>query len=365
MKIKEIIDYLASIAPLSYQESYDNSGLIVGDSNKEVTGVLIALDSTEAIIDEAIAKGCNLVLVHHPIVFGGLKTFTGKNYVERVVINAIKNDIAIYAAHTNFDNMSKNGVNAKIAQKLGLVQPQILVPKKGVLKKLYTFVPTSAAEQVRQALFDAGAGNIGNYSDCSFATEGKGSFRANDTAKPFVGTIGVRHDELEQKIEVVFEAYLQNRILTALFKAHPYEEVAYDLVVLDNHYQNIGSGIVGNLEKPMAAMDFLNLLKLQMKTDCIRYTALCKNEIKRVAVCGGAGSFLLQHAINAQADIFITADYKYHQFFDAENHLIIADIGHYESEQFTIELFYEIITQKFLNFAVHCTEVNTNPINYL
>lgn len=365
MKIKDLTDYIASIAPLVYQESYDNAGLIVGDSNQELTGVLIALDCIESVVDEAIAKKCNLILAHHPIVFGGLKSFTGKNYVERVVIKAIKNDIAIYAAHTNLDNMYIHGVNAKIAQKIGLTKTQVLSPQKGLLKKLYVFTPHHAVEKVSQALFDAGAGNISNYSECSFKTEGLGSFKANDKANPTIGEIGLRHYEPEQKIEVIFPAYLQNAIIKAMKLAHPYEEVAYDILSLDNQYDTIGAGMIGELEQSMPAMDFLKMLKEKMKTNCIRYTNIGSKEIKRVAVCGGAGSFLLKNAIAAQADIFITADYKYHQFFDAENRIIIADIGHYESEQFTIELFYELITQKFINFAVHCTEINTNPINYL
>ena len=365
MKIREVTQYIATIAPPSYQESYDNAGLIVGDANREITGVLIALDTIEEVIDEAIAKKCNLIVAHHPIVFGGLKTFTGKNYVERVVMKAIKHDVAIYVAHTNLDNVYEHGVNGKIAEKLALTNTRILAPKKGILRKLYVFVPENAVEAVSQALFDAGAGHIGNYSECSFSSAGKGSFKAAENANPTLGKIGERHYESEQKIEVIFPAHLQGRIVAALQRAHPYEEVAYDVVALENKHQKVGAGIVGDLEQPMPALDFLKLVKATMKTGCVRYTNLCKSEIKRVAVCGGAGSFLLRNAIGAQADVFITADYKYHQFFDAENRIIIADIGHYESEQFTIELFYELITQKFLNFAVHCTEVNTNPINYL
>ncbi|BDS13837.1 Nif3-like dinuclear metal center hexameric protein [Aureispira anguillae] len=365
MKIKNIITYIESIAPPSFQESYDNAGLIVGDSNKEVTGVLIALDTIEAVIDEAIAKQCNLVIAHHPIVFGGLKRFTGSNYVERVIIKAIQHDIAIYAAHTNLDNVYKNGVNSKIAEKIGLINTRILAPKKGLLKKIYTFVPKHATQQVEQALFEAGAGNLGNYSECSFSVEGKGAFKGNEQSNPTLGNVGERHYEKEDKVEVIFPAHLEAKVIRALLAAHPYEEVAYDIVALGNQYKEIGAGLIGELKTPMEPMAFLKMLKQRMKTDCVRYTALCKKEIKSVALCGGAGSFLLKNATRAQADLFITGDYKYHQFFDAENRIIIADIGHYESEQFTIELFYELLTQKFRNFAVHCTEINTNPINYL
>lgn len=365
MKIKNVVDYIASIAPPSFQESYDNAGLIVGDKNVAVTGVLIALDTIEAVIDEAIAKQCNLVIAHHPIVFGGLKTFTGKNYVERVVIKAIKNDIAIYAAHTNLDNVYQYGVNSKIAQQLNLVNTRILAPKRGLLKKMHVFVPKIATERIKQALFAAGAGHIGNYSECSFSVEGTGTFRGNEASNPVVGNVGERHHEQEDKLEVIFPKHIEDVVVQALLKAHPYEEVAYDLVEVTNQYNAVGSGLIGALEKPIESMTFLKLLKEKMKTDCVRYTAVCKAEVKTVALCGGAGSFLLRNALSAQADIFITGDYKYHQFFDAENRIIIADIGHYESEQFTIELFYELLTQKFRNFAIHCTEINTNPINYL
>ncbi|MGH1337787.1 MAG: Nif3-like dinuclear metal center hexameric protein [Aureispira sp.] len=365
MRIKEVTQYLNEIAPLSYQESYDNAGLLVGDANQEVTGILIALDTIEAVLDEAIEMGCNLIVAHHPIVFGGLKKFTGRNYVERVIIKAIKNDLAIYVAHTNLDNVLKNGVNGKIAQKLGLTSSRILAPKRGLLKKLQTFVPHKDKEAVANALFKAGAGTLGNYTECSFQVEGIGTFKGEKGARPTVGTIGQQHQEEETRLEVLVPAQQQGAILSALQQAHPYEEVAYDLLALDNVHPQVGAGVIGELEEAMEPLEFLKFLKQQMQTNCVRYTALCRPTIKRVAVCGGAGSFLLSQAKRAGADVFITADYKYHQFFDADQALIIADIGHYESEQFTIELFYELLTQKFTNFAIHCTKVTTNPINYL
>lgn len=365
MQIKDLVRYLEQIAPSVYQESYDNAGLIVGDPNQMITGVLIALDSTEAVLEEAIQKQCNIVVAHHPIVFGGLKTFTGKNYVERVVMKAIKHDIAIYAAHTNLDNVYENGVNGKIAEKLGLEQCRILSPKRGILQKLCVFVPETAIDAVRDALFEAGAGYIGNYSECSFASKGEGSFKGNATSNPHVGEPNKRHYEPEQKLEVVVPKAQTGQVIGALLQAHPYEEVAYDLLPLNNNHEQVGSGMVGNLAVPMESTAFLKLVKEQLNTACIRHTAICTPTVQRVAVCGGAGSFLLNQAIRAKADVFITGDYKYHQFFDAENRIIIADVGHYESEQFTIELFYELLTQKFLNFAIHCTEVNTNPVNYL
>jgi dinuclear metal center YbgI/SA1388 family protein len=364
MKIQRLLKYMEQIAPPAYQESYDNSGLIVGDPNEKITGVLLCLDSIEAVIDEAIEKGCNLVIAHHPIVFGGLKRFNGKNYIERVVIKAIKNDIAIYACHTNLDNVQA-GVNAKIAEKIGLINTKILAPKSKLIKKLAVFVPANNADKVRNALFEAGAGQIGNYDEASFNSVGAGTFRAGENAKPHVGEIGKRHIEAELKIEVIFSFDKQNKIIAAMQKAHPYEEVAYNIYSLDNAHQGIGSGMIGELPEYMETLPFLQHLKETMQTDCIRYTEPLKNPVRRVAVCGGSGQFLLRQAIAQNADVFVTADFKYHQFFDAENKIVIADIGHFESEQFTIELFYDLITKKFDTFAVYCTEVNTNPVNYL
>ncbi len=364
MKLKEITDHLETYAPLAYQESYDNSGLICGDDAMDITAALICLDSTEAVIDEAITKGCNLVIAHHPIVFSGLKKFNGKNYVERVIIKAIKNNIAIYAAHTNVDNVY-NGVNAKIAEKLGLIKGTILAPQNNLLKKLITFCPEGKAEEVHKALFAAGAGHIGNYDQCSFNSHGTGTFRAGEGSHPYVGEQGKQHREKETKIEIIYTLHSESRVIKALIKAHPYEEPAYDLISLTNTNDRVGAGIIGELPTEVDEMSFLKQLKQSMKTDCIRYTALRDKNVKKVAVCGGSGSFLLNNAIQSGADIFVTSDFKYHQFFDAENRIVIADIGHYESEQFTTELFYDILKKKFNTFALHLSKINTNPINYL
>lgn len=364
MKIKEVIQVLEAYAPLQYQESYDNAGLIFGDAGWEVTNVLLTLDATEEVIDEAITKGCNLVVAHHPIVFGGLKKINGKSYVERVAIKAIKHDIAVYAAHTNLDNV-RNGVCAQMADILGLEQQQVLQPKSGLLKKLYTFVPAADAEKVRAALFAAGAGDIGQYSECSFNAEGQGTFKGGAGTNPYVGTPGERHFEAEIKLEVIFPVYLESRILQALVNSHPYEEVAYDVISLDNAYQQVGSGLIGVLPQAMDELDFLQYVKQQFKTGCVRYTPLRGRQVKKVALCGGAGSFLLKRAIGAGADAYISADFKYHEFFDADNQIVIADIGHFESEQFTVELFYHILTEKFRNFAPLKSTIKTNPVNYL
>ena len=365
MKLKEITDCIEAYSPLAYQESYDNAGLICGNHNMDITSALICLDSTEAVIDEAIANGCNLVIAHHPIVFSGLKKFNGKNYVERVIIKAIQNNIAIYAAHTNLDNVH-NGVNSKIAEKLGLINCKVLVPSRNAtLKKLITFCPEENAEEIRTALFNAAAGHISNYTECSFNTAGIGTFRAGEGSNPFVGKKGERHREKEMKIETIYPQHIESQLLIALFKVHPYEEVAYDLLPITNSHNQIGAGLIGELPVETGEMDFLSGLKKIMKVDCLRYTALRDKKLKTVAVCGGSGSFLLADAIKSGADIFVTADFKYHQFFDAENRIVIADIGHYESEQFTSDLFYEILKKKFSTFAFVISKINTNPIKYL
>ena len=362
-KLQEIIDALEDFAPLHYQESYDNSGLIVGDRLCDVQNALLTLDCTEAVIDEAIEKNIQLIIAHHPIVFTGLKSLTGKNYIEKVIIKAIKHDIAIYAAHTNLDHVY-SGVNHKIAEKLQLKNLSILDPKKDTLWQLYVYVPNTHAEKVRNALFDAGAGAIGNYSACSFNTQGIGTFLPSENANPFIGQKNTLAQEEEIKIEVILSEEKKEMVLKAMFSNHPYEEIAYGFISLENKNQYIGAGMLGELNDEMTEIQFLAFLKTTMKTSCIRHTQLRNRPIKKVAICVGSGSFLLNHAIKAQADILITADFKYHQFFDAENKLVIADIGHYESEQFTAEIFYDVLSNKFPNFALQITSVNTNPIIY-
>lgn len=364
MKIKDITNIIEDFAPLSYQESYDNSGLIVGNNNDEVTGVLICLDCVEEIIEEALATDCNLIIAHHPIIFSGLKQLNGTTYIQRTVIKAIKNNIAIYAAHTNLDSV-QNGVSFKIAGKIGVKNCQILQPKKSLLSKVVTYCPTDKAEEVRKAMFDAGAGNIGNYSECSYNLEGEGTFKGKDGTNPYVGNVGEQHQEKETRIETVVPSYKLSKVINSLIAAHPYEEVAYDVYQLENKHPNVGSGIIGELEVEEDEKEFLNRLKNELKTDCVRYTSLRGKKIKKVAICGGSGSFLLNDAINVGADVFITGDFKYHQFFDAEDNIIIADVGHYESEQFTSELIYEILNEKIPNFAIRLTKKNTNPVNYL
>jgi dinuclear metal center YbgI/SA1388 family protein len=363
MIVKDVVAKLEELAPKSLQESYDNAGLLVGNPNMKVSGITVSLDCTEAVIDDAIASNCNLIVSHHPIVFKGLKSLTGKNYVERTVIKAIENGIALYAIHTNLDNISA-GVNNKIAERLGLIKCRILAAKAGLLRKLIVFCPEKDVEKVSNAMFSAGAGQIGKYDNCSFSTAGTGTFRAGKNANPTVGQIGELRKENEVKLEVILPDYAQSKVIAAMKSAHPYEEVAYDLFVLSNEHQDIGSGLIGNLPRPLSEREFLSLLKEKMLTGCIRHTQFTGKEVSSVALCGGSGSFLLGNVIASGADVYVSADFKYHEFFDAEGRLLIADIGHYESEQFTMHLLHDFLTENFHTFAVRLTEVNTNPLNY-
>lgn len=362
MIVNDIINIFENYAPSQLQESYDNSGLITGNKEQEISNILITLDCTEEVVDEAIANNCNIIIAHHPIIFSGLKKINGKNYVERVIIKAIKNDIALYAVHTNLDNVS-NGVNGKIAEKLLLKNTKVLAPKNSIFKKLITYVPILHFESVQNALFEAGAGHIGNYSDCGFSQTGNGTFKANELAKPFVGEKDIRHVENEIRFETIIPIYLQNKIIQRLHEVHPYEEVAFELIATENTYDIIGSGLIGELENEVSPNEFLKMLKEKMELNVIKFTPFSKN-IKKIALCGGAGQFLLKNAINQGADAFISSDFKYHEFFDAEKSLMIADIGHYESEKFTKELMFDLIMKKNPTFAVLLSKTNTNPVNY-
>ncbi len=363
MKIDAIVNYLESMAPPVLQEGYDNAGLLTGNQAWECTGVLCTLDSTEAIIEEAIQKKCNLIIAHHPIIFKGLKKINGKNYVEKTVIAAIKNDIAIYAIHTNLDNVI-SGVNSSLASRLGLLNCSVLTCKDSTLMKLFTFVPLAYADKVLEAIFKAGAGYIGNYSDCSFGVDGTGTYKAGEGTDPFAGKIGTRHAEPETKIEVLFPAHLEKNIIHVLKSVHPYEEMAYDLINLANEHPGIGAGLIGQLPEPVSETAFLSKLKELFGLKVIRHSALTGKPIQKVALCGGAGSFLISKALALGADVFVTADLKYHEFFDANDRLVICDIGHYESEQFTINLLSDILRQKFPTFAVLKPDTQTNPVNY-
>jgi dinuclear metal center YbgI/SA1388 family protein len=364
MKIKEIISVLEEMAPLAYAEDFDNVGLLVGDQDTEATGVLVCHDALENIIDEAIAKKCNLVVCFHPILFSGLKKITGKNYVERAVIKAIKNDIAIYAVHTALDN-HQQGVNKIFCDSLDLINTKILIPKQHFIRKLVTFTIAENAEAVRNALFDAGAGTIGNYENCSFNSKGIGTYMGNEHSNPQIGERFEFVEGEEIKIEVTFEKHLENKILKALFKSHSYEEVAYEIYDLRNQHQNIGLGMIGELKKPMDEKELLLFVKEKMQCGGIRHSAFTGKEVRKIAVLGGAGSFAIKNAIQAGADVFLTADLKYHQFYEAENTLLLADIGHFESERYTKNYIVDYLRKKILNFAVILSEENSNPVKYL
>lgn len=361
--IEKIISELENWAPTAYQESYDNAGLLTGSPEWMVSGVLLTLDVTEEVVAEAISKKANLIVAHHPVVFKGLRRLNGNSYVERAVITAVKNDIAIYAIHTNLDNVA-TGVNRKIAEKLKLKDIQILAPKTGELTKLSFFVPVESTQPVLDALFAAGAGSIGAYSECSFQVEGTGTFRPDGSARPHIGSQNQLASVKENRVEVMLPAYLKAKILSVLKQVHPYEEVAYYLQPLLNENQEVGAGAVGQLDPGLEMGDFLRFLKENMGLEVFKHTKPLDKKVRKVAVCGGSGSFLLKNAIRSGADVFVTSDFKYHEFFDAENHLMICDIGHYESEVFTKDLLYTYLLEKFDNFALYLSEVNTNPVTY-
>ena len=364
MIISQITDHLERLAPPAWQESYDNAGLLTGSPGWDCRGVLVSLDTTEEVVLEARARGCNLVVSHHPIIFGGLKKITGKNYVERAVISAIKNDIALYAIHTNLDNMAIEGVNGRIADKLGLVDRKVLAPKAATLCKLICWVPVGYMETVRAALFAAGAGNIGGYSECSYSVEGTGTFKGAEGTQPFVGEIGRRHEEKEARLEVILPVHLVRPVIAAMVAAHPYEEVAYDVIPLANTADGIGAGLVGELESPLEEEALLGRLCALFQVPVVRHTRLTGKPVKKVAVCGGAGSGLISNALSAGVHFYITSDVKYHEFFDANDRMVLADIGHFESEQYTVDLLIDVLREKFSNFAVLKSDTRTNPVHY-
>lgn len=364
MKIKDIVPVLEDLAPLGYAESFDNVGLLVGSYDDEVTGILVCHDALEEVVAEAIALKCNFIVCFHPILFSGLKKLNGKNYVERAVMSAIKNDIAIYAIHTALDN-HQEGVNKILCDVLGLQNSKVLIPKSNYIQKLVTYVPKEHLSPLREALFKAGGGAIGNYEECDFRSEGVGSFKGNEKSNPQVGVRGERVEAEEIKLEVLFEKHLQSRILKSLWSHHPYEEVAYEIYNLENRLQNVGMGRIGEFEEALDEEVFLQRVKNKLDAPGIRYSKLLDKPIRKVAVLGGSGSFAIQDAIQQGADAFVTADLKYHQFYEAENQLVLADIGHFESERFTKNYIVEYLSKKMPNFAVILSTVNTNPVNYL
>jgi len=364
MKISQIIETIEDFAPLDLQESFDNSGLQVGNISQKLKGILLCLDVTEEVLEEAMELDCNLIISHHPLLFKPVKKLTGKTYIERCVTKACKNDLVIYAAHTNIDN-AFGGLNFYLAEKLGLQNLRILSPKKDGLLKFVTFVPEAQAETVRNALFGAGAGCIGDYDSCSFNVSGAGTFRAGEQTNPFVGNRLELHTEPEIRIETIVPAHKKSAILRTLLAVHPYEEPAYDFYPLDNKWNRAGSGVVGELPYPEEEEAFLQRLKSIFKLQSLKHSPYTGKKIREVALCGGSGAFLIPDAIAYGADVFITGEAKYNDYYDVENRILLAVIGHYESEIVTKELFYDIITKKITNFAVHFSTTNSNPVNYL
>ena len=363
MLVKDILNCITEIAPLQWQESYDNAGLQVGDLNAEAHKALICLDINDEIVDEAITKNCDVIVSHHPLIFKGLKHLTPQSYIERAVMKAIKHDIAMISMHTNLDN-SYLGVSRMLAERLGLKKLHILQPMQDFLRKLVVFVPFSAVEKVRQAMFEAGAGCIGNYDSCSFNTQGQGSFRAGETAHPSVGEVGKLHFEDEVRIETVVPKHALNQVIAAMLKVHPYEEVAYDVFPMEIEYAHAGVGMVGEFENPMEEADFLSLVANQIDSTCLRHSALIGRKIKKVALCGGSGSPFMGDALRNHVDAYLTADIKYHDFFVPEGRFLLVDGGHFETEQFTKELLCELIRKKFPTFAAVIAETNTNAVHY-
>ena len=364
MKIHQITQILEEWAPLHYAEDFDNVGLLVGNPKDEVGGILVTHDCLEEVVDEAIERNCNLIVCFHPIIFKGLKRFTGNSHVVRAVRKAIKNDVAIYAIHTALDNQA-HGVSFGLSRALGLTNSSVLLPKENTVEKLNFYVPQAQAEQVRNALFAAGAGKLGNYDECSFSSDGKGSFRPSQNSTPYVGKKGERHIEDELQIQMVFQKHLASQIIEALLSSHPYEEVAYEISSLTNPNQNLGMGMIGHLPKSMKPSSFLDFVKKTLGTPSLRHSHLGTKDIERVAVLGGSGSFAIQAAKSKKADAYITADLKYHDFYEGNQSFLLVDAGHYETEQHTKKLILNHLTEKLPNFAILLSEVDTNPIKYL
>ncbi|WGH26861.1 MAG: Nif3-like dinuclear metal center hexameric protein [Candidatus Bostrichicola ureolyticus] len=359
MKVKDVTNAVDKLAYPEYAENYDNVGLLIGDYDNNISKILITLDITEAVLKEAIDNKYNLIISYHPIIFNGIKKIIGSNYRERIIISAIKHDISIYVIHTNLDVMP-NGTNYYIGKRLGLIKQKILIPKLGCIKKLTTYVPKKYANIVRTSLFKVGAGNIGNYDYCSFNLEGIGSFRGKKDSNPFIGNKGEINFKEETCINVIFPRHKERLVIEAMIKNHPYEDVAYEVFDINNQY--FGLGTVGFLKESMSEKYFFSFLKEKMCTNNIRHSSFLNKPIKKVALIGGSGSFGLFYAKEVNADIFISSDFKYHHFF--ETNILIADIGHYESEQFTKDLIETYLRDKFPNLVIFKSKINTNPVNY-
>ena len=363
MIVKDVIDFLNYYAPLDYAEDFDNAGLLVGDEKNKVSGILICHDSITEVIDEAINLGYNLVVSFHPILFKGITKLTPNNYVNKSIIKAVKNNISIFSTHTALDN-SKFGVNMQLCKELGVSNPRILHPKNGTIKKLTTYIPKENAEKLKKELFKSGAGSIGKYEHCSFSFEGHGTFKGNQESNPSIGKKLEDTDQKEICINITYLKHLEKKVLNSLKEYHPYEEIAYEINTLENTNKNIGLGMYGDIQNKMDEKEFLSYLKKKLKVKFLKHSKLLQKKVKRIALLGGSGSFGIEKAISVGADVYITSDLKYHDYFRAEKSILLVDVGHYESEQYTNKLMYKILTKKFPNFAIALTKINTNPVNY-
>ena len=364
MKLKELCSYLDSAVPLSFQEGYDNSGLQLGLPDKEISSALLTVDVTEEVLDEAAYAGCDIIVSHHPVIFACLKRLSGQSLAERILLKAIRLDIAIYSSHTNLDVIN-NGVSRKMAEKMDLMNVKVLSPLRNRLLKLVTYVPDNHLDKVKEAIFEAGAGLTGGYDNCGFSSQGTGSFRGSESTNPFVGEKGKVHFEKETRFETVLYSHLKDKVVNALLEAHPYEEPAYDIYLLENENIEAGMGCTGELSEAMEEGEFLKFISELFTAKSLRYSGLTGKKIKKVALCGGSGGFLLNDALYAGADAFVTAEIKYHSYFETGKKMLLADIGHYESEKFSAEILYDLIIKKFPKSALRFSEINTNPINYL
>jgi dinuclear metal center YbgI/SA1388 family protein len=364
MKVKDIASWLDTAVPLSFQESWDNSGLQIGNPETEISSALLTLDVTEEVVDEAISENCQMIISHHPVIFSGLKKITGSSSTDRIIIKALRDDIAIYSSHTNLDVFS-NGVSRKMAEKIGLCNVTPLSPLRERLLKLVTFVPESHIDRVSEALFGAGAGHIGNYDYCGFTISGTGSFRAGPDSSPFVGEKGKIHHENEVRLETIMFSHLRESVVKALRGSHPYEEPAFDIYPLSNYTTEEGLGCKGEFSGPVEEKMLIEMVSSVFGSKSVRYSGLTGRPVIMTALCGGSGSSLLGDAISSGAGAFITGDVRYHTFIEASGRILLIDAGHFETEKFATEILYDLIIKKFPKFALRFSNKNSNPINYL
>jgi dinuclear metal center YbgI/SA1388 family protein len=365
--IRDIADALEQWAPPGSAQSYDNVGLQVGDASRSVERAVLALDCTPAVVEEAERQGAELIITHHPLLFQPLSAVTTDDYESAVALRLAEAGIALYSAHTNLD-AAPGGVSFALAKRLGLTDVGFLDGFDETLYKLATFVPADHFDAVRSALADAGAGRIGDYEACAFAHEGTGFFRPGDAANPHIGTAGGDLESADEvKLEVEVARWDLGGVLGALQDAHPYEEVAYDVYPVQQKNSRAGLGAVGRLASPESLSDFLGRVADRLDAGSLRYAGPDEATVERVAVCGGAGSDFVGQALAAGADAYVTADVKYHEFFEALGpdgvpQLAFIDAGHYETEALTEALLRDWLADRFNDVDWQRTGVRTSPM---